>query len=79
MVKVMTIQPPPGTDSSRLDDPQLDTTDQNDTGTDERDVDASKGEEDSAGSGGQISEAGGASMNPETSGGGADAVPDSHG
>jgi len=34
---------------------------------------------DDAPAGGQVSEAGGASLNEETSEGGADAVPDSHG
>ncbi|MGC1206541.1 MAG: hypothetical protein WA880_01150 [Ornithinimicrobium sp.] len=49
-----------------------------DAGPDD-DARAPEEERDSTPSGGQVSEAGGASLNAETSQGGADAVPDSHG
>ncbi len=69
----MTIQPTPGTDHSSLDDAQSDAEDQ---ATPDQTPDDPK---DASVAGGQVSEAGGASLNAETSAGGADAVPDTHG
>ena len=66
----MTIQPPPGKDRSSLDDRHRDSEEHDDDDHDDDDHDAG---------GGQVSEAGGASLNAETSAGGADALPDAHG
>ncbi len=60
----MTNQPSPDADDGALDDAHA---------TDEQH------EDDGPQGGGQVSEAGGASLNAETSLGGADAVPDAHG
>ncbi|MGB3256909.1 MAG: hypothetical protein WBG89_12335 [Ornithinimicrobium sp.] len=72
----MTIQPSPGADDSSLDDAQPDTADENEVGA--NDLEPTDTEEASSG-GGQVSEAGGASLNAETTLGGADALPDAHG
>lgn len=74
----MTIQPSSGTDDSSLDDSQRDTEDQNVTDATPGHQGANESADQGSG-GGQISEAGGASLNAETSAGGADAVPDAHG
>ncbi len=74
----MTIQPSPGTDDSSLDDAARHSEDQNSAGANHEDASPDEDGGEPSG-GGQISEAGGASLNAETSAGGADAVPDTHG
>ncbi|MGB3828092.1 MAG: hypothetical protein WA962_04885 [Ornithinimicrobium sp.] len=71
----MTIQHSDGSDDSALDDAQTGAQTPQDA-EDPRDSDSDGGP---APAPGQVSEAGGASLNAETSAGGADAVPDSHG
>ncbi len=69
----MTIQSSPAADDNSLDDAQHDNQDH-----DEVDH-AEDHAKEAPSSGGQVSEAGGASLNAETTLGGADAVPDTHG
>ncbi|MGB3763005.1 MAG: hypothetical protein WA966_07250 [Ornithinimicrobium sp.] len=90
----MTIQPTPGADDSSLDDGQQNPEDQNHVDAEDleptdpdTDGDASHNGDDAqpddtekaSDGGGQVSEAGGASLNAETTLGGADALPDAHG
>lgn len=86
----MTIQHPDGSDGSSLDSAQNEAQhthdgEQSHDGGPSHDGNGAQAEReekpapDPSGSGGQVSEAGGASLNAETSAGGADAVPDAHG
>ncbi len=78
----MTIQPSPGADDSSLDDAQQNASNENDVDANNlepADTDTDADTEEATSGGGQVSEAGGASLNAETTLGGADAVPDAHG